>query len=52
MSERGPIRRRYAASKERQMLVGAYTPVVAFALVVVIAEIARIRRHQQETVVT
>jgi hypothetical protein len=50
MTDRQPTRR-YAASKERQMLVGAYTPVIVFALLFVIAEIARIRRHQQEAVV-
>jgi hypothetical protein len=52
MSECGPIRRRYAASKERQMLVGAYTPVIVFALLLVIAEIARIRQHQREAAVS
>jgi uncharacterized membrane protein YoaK (UPF0700 family) len=51
MSECGPIRRRYVASKERQMFVAAYTPVIVFALLVVIAEIARIRQHQQEAAV-
>jgi hypothetical protein len=46
ISECRPIRGRYAASKEQQMWVGAYTPVIVFALLLVIPDIAHIRQHQ------
>ena len=34
------------------MWVGAYTPVLVFALLLVIAEIARIGQHQQEDAIS
>jgi hypothetical protein len=52
MNECVPIRRCFAASKERQVLVGAYPPVVVFALLLVISEIARIRQHLQEAAIS
>ena len=48
MSERRTAGRFYVTPRDRQMLGGAYWPVIAFATVLVIAGIASCHRRRQE----
>ena len=48
MSERRTARRFCVTPRDRQMLAGAYWPVIAFATVLVIAGIASCHRRRQE----
>jgi len=46
MNERHPVRRHRMSVRDRQMLVAAYLPVIAFAAVLIAARISGTRRHQ------
>jgi hypothetical protein len=46
MNERHPARRHRMSARDRQMLAGAYWPVIAFAAMLIAARIPGTRRHQ------
>jgi hypothetical protein len=48
MNESGNAARACLTPHERQMLTGAYWPVIAFAALLVTVRITRWRRHRQE----
>jgi hypothetical protein len=50
MNERHPARRHRVSARDRQMLVAAYSPVMAFAVVVMVARFSDTRRHQLPSV--
>jgi hypothetical protein len=50
MSERHPAGPHRMSARDRQMLIAAYLPVIAFAAVLIAARTSRTRRHQLQAV--
>jgi len=48
MTDRSPARRHHMSAHDRQMLAGAYLPVIAFVVVLIAARVPRSRRHQRQ----
>jgi hypothetical protein len=45
MTEHRPAQRHGMSARDRQMLAGAYLPVIVFGSVLIAARVARARRH-------
>ena len=50
MNERNPMWRPRMSVCDRQMLAAAYSPVIAFAAVLIAARASRTRRHRLQAV--
>jgi hypothetical protein len=46
MKARHPARRHRMSERDRQMLIAAYSPMIAFGGVLIAARISRTRRHR------